>query len=83
MAHALPLTITKVFILQEDTGPDTVYLTTTEPSPCPGLSEEPLDLKFTVAAGGGPAYVRALGVPDELVEVLRLHDGRKFARGER
>ena len=83
MAHALPFTITEVFILQEDTGPDTVYLTTSEPSPCPGLSGGPLDLKFTVAAGGGPAYVRRLGIPDRLVEVMNREYIAKFARGER
>jgi hypothetical protein len=74
--------ITKVFILQEDTGPDTVYLSTTEPSPSPNLTEKPLDLKFTVAADGGPAYVRALGVPDELVEVMNREYTVKFSRGK-
>ena len=72
MSHALTFQVAKVFILQSDTGPDTVYLSTTEPSPCPGLSEEPLDLKLTVAADRGPAYVKGLGVPDELVEVMKV-----------
>ena len=82
MLHALTFQVTKVFILQSDTGPDHVYITTSEPSPCPGLSEEPLDLKLTVAAGGGPAYVKGLGVPDELVEVVNRSYTGKFSRGQ-
>lgn len=83
MAFALTFQVTKVFILQSDTGPDHVYITTSEPSPCPGLSGEPLDVKFTVAAGGGPAYVRRLGIPDEVVEVMNRQYIAKFSRGDR
>lgn len=81
MTFALTFQVAKVFILQSDTGPDYVYITTSEPSPCPGLSEEPLDLKFTVAADSGPAYVRTLGIPDKLVEVMNREYIAKFSRG--
>lgn len=51
-------------------GPDKVGLHTTEDSPFP-MSEEPLMVNFTVAAGDGFRYVtEVLRIDDEYVEVI-------------
>jgi len=51
-------------------GADKVSLHTTEPSPVPGISKQPLCLDFVVAAQDGPEYVRQLGIPDDLMEII-------------
>jgi len=52
-------------------GADKVFLHTTEPSPCPGLSQESLGLDFDVAAGDGYRYVtEVLQVDEESVEIV-------------
>ncbi len=68
----LTFEITRVTILQKRYGPDNVSLHTTNPSPAPGFTEESLYLDFKVARGGGPEYVRQLGIPDSLVEVVPI-----------
>ena len=67
----LTFEVTRVLVLQGTTGPDAVFLHTTEPSPTPGLTRQPLALEIAVAAGDGPDYVHRLGVPWDLVEVIR------------
>jgi hypothetical protein len=62
--------ITKVTIVTGH-GADKVYLHTTEDSPCPGVSKEPLGLDFSVAAGDGYRYVtEILRIDEEYVEVI-------------
>jgi hypothetical protein len=52
-------------------GPDYVFLHTTNLSPCPNLSKESLSLDFEVAAGDGFRYVTEhLGIDPSLVEVI-------------
>jgi hypothetical protein len=68
----LTFTVTRVQVLQSDTGPDTVFFHTTEPTPYPKLSQEPLMLKITVEADKGPEYVDGLGIPVDIVEVIRI-----------
>jgi hypothetical protein len=52
-------------------GADRVSLHTTEESPTPGVSKEPLCLDFVVAAGDGFRYVtEVLRIDDEYVEVI-------------
>lgn len=66
----LCVVVTKVTILTGN-GVDKVYLHTTEDSPCPGVSKEPLGLDFSVAAGGGYRYVtEVLKIDEEYVEVI-------------
>ena len=67
----LAFEITSATILQR-IGSDRVSLVTTERSPCPLVSKEPLCLDFPVAYDYGPDYVRELGVRDSLVEVVRV-----------
>ncbi len=67
----LTFEITHVFILQ-GRGADKVSLYTTEPSPTPCISREILYLDFNVTQGNGPEYVRQLGIPDNLVEIVRI-----------
>jgi hypothetical protein len=52
-------------------GADKVSLHTTEESPTPGVTKEPLCLDFSVAAGDGFRYVtEVLRIDDEYVEVI-------------
>lgn len=61
--------ITKVTIVT-GRGADKVFMHTTELSPCPGVSKEPLGLDFEVAAGDGYRYVTEVLKIDENVEVI-------------
>lgn len=61
--------ITHVSVLQGRDA-DKVSLHTTESSPTPGITKQPLCLDFTVAARDGPEYVRQLGFPDDLMEII-------------
>jgi len=70
-AVLLAFEITSVSIVQR-LGTDKVSLVTTEPSPCPTGSKEPLSLDFAVSYDYGPDYVRQLGIRDNLVEVIRV-----------
>jgi len=64
--------ITKVTIITGH-GADKVFLHTTEDSPCPGLSKQPLGLDFSVAAGDGLRYViKVLKIDDEYIEVIKI-----------
>jgi len=64
--------ITKVTIIT-GRGADKVFLHTTEDSPCPGLSKQPLGLDFSVAAGDGLRYViKVLKIDDEYIEVIKI-----------
>jgi len=66
----ITLDITKVTIVIGH-GADKVYMHTTEPSPCPGVTKEPLGLNFEVAAGNGYKYVtEVLRIDEEYVEVI-------------
>lgn len=66
----LCVNVTKVTIVT-GRGPDKVSLHTTEDSPTPGLSKEPLWLDFAVAAGDGFRYVtEVLRIDDEYVEII-------------
>lgn len=66
----LIIEVTKVIIVT-GRGPDLVSFCTTEVSPTPGLTEEPLSLDFKVAAGDGRRYViEVLGIDAECVEVI-------------
>jgi len=67
----LQICITKVTIIT-GRGADKVFLHTTEPSPCPGLTYEPLGFDFEVAIGNGFRYVtEVLKIDDDLIEVIR------------
>jgi len=64
--------ITKVTILIGQ-GADKVYLHTTEISPYPAVSKEPLGIDFQVAAGGGYRYVtEILKIDEEYIEIINL-----------
>jgi len=66
----LTVDVTKVIIVT-GRGPDWVGLQTTEDSPTPGLTKEPLNLDFNVAAGDGYRYVtEVLRIDEEYVEVI-------------
>ena len=67
----LTFEVTRVLVLQGNTGPDSVFIHTTGPNPTPGLSSQPLTLEVAVAAGEGLEYTLRLGVPARLVEVIR------------
>jgi len=63
--------VTKVTILAGDL--DYVSVHTTTPSPCPGLSKQPLRFGIHVAAGDGLRYVlEVLRVDRSLVEIIDL-----------
>lgn len=51
-------------------GADKVSLHTTEPSPIPGISKQLLCLDFIVARALGQEYVRQLGIPEHLMEII-------------
>jgi hypothetical protein len=53
----------------QGTGPDYVSIQTDLPSPCPNFDVTDLQITFTVAADGGPAYVAEHfpGVPVKLI----------------
>ena len=52
-------------------GADKVSLHTTEESPTPGVTKEPLCLDFVVVAGDGYRYVtEVLRIDEEYVEVI-------------
>lgn len=62
--------VTKVTILA-GRGADRVSLHTTEDSPIPGITEQPLCLDFIVAVGDGFRYAtEVLRIDDEYVEVI-------------
>ena len=66
----LCVNVTRVTILT-GRGADKVYLHTTEVSPCPGISKEPLGLDFSVAVGDGYRYVtEVLKIDEEYVEII-------------
>lgn len=68
----LTVDVTKVTIVT-GRGPDKVSLHTTEDSPTPGVTKEPLWLDFSVAAGDGFHYVtEVLKIDDEYVEVIPI-----------
>lgn len=67
----LTFEITSASVLQR-IGSDRVSLVTTERSPTPLTSKQPLSLDFPAAYDTGPDYVRELGVRDNLVEVIRV-----------
>lgn len=53
-------------------GTDKVYLHTTEDSPYPGLTKEPLVLDFGVVAGDGYRYItEVLKIDHKCVEVIQ------------
>jgi len=63
--------VTKVTIVS-GRGADKVALHTTEDSPS-GVSDEPLMMNFTVAAGDGFRYVtEVLHIDDKYVEVINV-----------
>jgi hypothetical protein len=65
------LTVTKATVLQGD-GADKVYLHTDLPSPTPGITNEPLDLYFSVARDKGVDYVvYTLGIDPSLVCLIK------------
>ncbi len=71
--HMVAVEVTRVMVLQ-GRGADTVMLTTTHPTTMPAISNEPLMLKFEVAAGYGPVYLReVLGFTPDMVEIVRLN----------
>lgn len=62
--------VTKVIIVT-GRGADKISLQTTEDSPTPDVTEEPLCLDFSVAAGDGYHYVtEVLRIDEEYVEVI-------------
>lgn len=65
----LTFEITRASVLQ-GRGADRVSLHTTEPSPTPGISKQPLCLDFVVARALGQEYVRQLGIPAHLMEII-------------
>jgi len=54
----MEIKITRITIIGERHGPDYVYLITDLPSPMPGLTKDPLDLRFSVEYGKGEEYVK-------------------------
>lgn len=64
--------VTKVTIIT-GRGADKIGLRTTEDSPFPGMSKEPLMMNFIVAAGDGFRYVtEVLRIDDEYVELISI-----------
>jgi len=62
--------VTKATILSGRRA-DKVSLHTTEDSPIPGITKQPLRLEFIVAAGDGFCYVtEVLKIDDKFVEII-------------
>jgi len=67
----LTFEVDKALIVRDRYGPDHVSLRTARKSPTPGLTQEPLELCFKVAADGGEEYLlNVIGVEPELIEVI-------------
>lgn len=64
------LTITKVTVIQGH-GADLICLQTNQPSPVPGVTDEPLSFSFQAERDKGVDYVvHTLGVDLSLVDVI-------------
>ena len=68
----LTFEIVQVIIIEGQYGADKVSLCTTDSSPIPDITEEPLCFDFAVARGRGFEYVCRLGIPESLIEIVRI-----------
>jgi hypothetical protein len=69
-AMILCVDVTRVSVIT-GRGSDKISIHTTEESPTPGVTKEPLCLDFVVQAGDGYRYVtEVLRIDDEYVEVI-------------